>query len=413
MPDEETQRVARLGPRPLQLCLQLALAGQEPSDAATIGVERFLAGLQAYWRHPYRRAASQPSVLWRHGGARLLDLGAPHDPPVLVIPSLINRAYILDLMPGHSLLRHLAASGLRPLLLDWGHPTGGELALDLAQQVLVRAGGALEATLATTRRPPVLLGYCMGGVLACALAAAREDQVAGLALLATPWDFHAGEPRPTLATGAAAAGPSAMIAALGYAPVELLQSFFLSLDGAGVVRKFQKFAELRPDDPRAALFVAVEDWLNDGVPLAGPAAQECLWHWYVENRPARGTWSLDGVAVRPERLGLPAFLALPRRDRIVPVASAQALADRLARAMVVRPPSGHVGMVVGAGAKEGLWDPLASWLRRIAPRRAARPMRPACASIQSVDGGGTPDPRLRRSGRVAKVAPRPVRGKVR
>ena len=43
----------------------------------------------------------------------------------LVVPSLINQSQVLDLLPGASMLRFLAAGGTRPLLVDWGAP--GEL----------------------------------------------------------------------------------------------------------------------------------------------------------------------------------------------------------------------------------------------------------------------------------------------
>ena len=45
---------------------------------------------------------------------------------MLVVPSLINRAYILVLAPGRSALRWLAAQGLRPILMDWGAPGPAE-----------------------------------------------------------------------------------------------------------------------------------------------------------------------------------------------------------------------------------------------------------------------------------------------
>ena len=58
-------------------------------------------------------AVAEPAVLWRGGSARLLDYGGAGR-PVLFVPSLVNRAYILDLAPGRSLVRHLAARGRRP-----------------------------------------------------------------------------------------------------------------------------------------------------------------------------------------------------------------------------------------------------------------------------------------------------------
>jgi polyhydroxyalkanoate synthase subunit PhaC len=74
---------------------------------------------------------------------------------------------------------------------------------------------------------------------------------------------------------------------------------------------------------------------------------------------------------------LPAFVAIPRRDRIVPAASAEHLAAGLPEATVIRPAAGHVSMVVGDPAPEQLWQPFTDWLRRIAPRRSPCPVRPA------------------------------------
>src|SRR5690606_9100699 len=110
---------------------------------------------------------------------------------VLVVPSLINRAYVLDLTAERSLLRWLARQGLRPLLLDWGRPGAEERAFTLTDYVTGRLSRALDATLAEAKAPPVVVGYCMGGLLALGLALARQRALTGLALLATPWDFHA------------------------------------------------------------------------------------------------------------------------------------------------------------------------------------------------------------------------------
>jgi len=62
----------------------------------------------------------EPPVAWRRGAARLLDYSSTADDgfPILVAPSLINRAYILDLSKKCSLMRHLADFVFRPYLLD-------------------------------------------------------------------------------------------------------------------------------------------------------------------------------------------------------------------------------------------------------------------------------------------------------
>jgi polyhydroxyalkanoate synthase len=60
---------------------------------------------------------------------------------------------------------------------------------------------------------------------------------------------------------------------------------------------------------------------------------------------------------------MPTLVALPTGDRIVPPASAKALADALPGAKVIAPNAGHIGMMVGSQAEAGLWRPLAQWLR--------------------------------------------------
>jgi polyhydroxyalkanoate synthase len=128
------------------------------------------------------------------------------------------------------------------------------------------------------------------------------------------------------------------------------------------MRKFTRFAGLDPDSPEATQFVAIEDWLNDGVTLALPVARECFAGWYGANSTAKGDWMVAGRAIRPEAFRKPALLILPQNDRLVPPASAAALADRLPEARRLTPPLGHIGMIVGGQAPTEVWEPLAAWL---------------------------------------------------
>jgi polyhydroxyalkanoate synthase len=324
-------------------------------------------GILRYRRHPYRRDLPEPPVLWRAGTTRLLDYGAADARdgfPVLVVPSLINRGYILDLSKHRSLLRWLAGQGLRPFLVDWGRPGAEERNFTLTDYIAGRLEAALDAVRAETGRRPAVIGYCMGGLLALALALRRQDDVSGLALLATPWDFHAGAESGAQGALLAAALPglAPLLEAAGELPLDVIQALFAGLDPQLVLRKFLAFARLDPDSPQAAAFVALEDWLNDGVALAAPAARECLGGWYGDNTPARGAWRVAGQIVDPRRLARPSLCMIPAQDRIVPPASAQALARALPGTETLVPRLGHIGMMVSAGAETQVWRPLARWL---------------------------------------------------
>jgi polyhydroxyalkanoate synthase len=324
----------------------------------------FLSGIEAYRHHVYRRQVEDMPLLWQEGTTRLFDYAPAGGKPVLVVPSLINRGYILDLSPGNSLLRYLAAQGLRPFLLDWGAPGATERRFGLSDYITQRLEKAAEAaTQASGFKSISVLGYCMGGLLSLALADRRPDLVNALALLATPWKFHAERPEQARLLGALADNFARSFDKLGEVPVDVLQALFASLDPLLGLRKFTRFATLPPDSEGARSFVALEDWLNDGVPLALPVALECLGDWYGRDTPGRGEWRVAGRAVLPKNVQQPALVMVPAQDRIVPPLSAAALADELPQAERFTPTLGHIGMVVGHEAPNETWPKLAGWLK--------------------------------------------------
>lgn len=334
---------------------------------------RLADGVLAYRRHEARRSLENPPAVWSEGNTRLLDYGATNRAArargtraVLVVPSLINRWEVLDLTAEKSLLRAMAAQGLRPYLVDWGTPDAEERRFDTAAYV-----GRLERALAfltkRSRRTAAVMGYCMGGTLAVALAARQPRRVAGLALLAAPWDFHADR------TGHAflvATGPLLAEVAdrVGELPVDILQTLFWSLDPWLAVKKFGRFLGMDQQGDGAREFVLLEDWLNDGAPLAGPTARECLVGWYGDNVPGEGKWVVGGRRIVPSKIKVPALVMIPSGDRIVPPLSAAALADPekgLKNAKRLDLPLGHIGMVVSGRARDLCWTPLIEWLRAI------------------------------------------------
>jgi polyhydroxyalkanoate synthase subunit PhaC len=348
-------------------------AGQfEPALRREIGrrMGRLAEGVLAYRRHPVQRSLETPPAIWHEGNTRLLDYGRT-DPAarkrgaraVLVIPSLINRWEVLDLTAEKSLLRAMAAAGLRPYLVDWGTPDAQERKFDLSAYV-ARLERAAAFVAKRARRAPAVMGYCMGGTLAVALTARQPRRVAKLALLAAPWDFHADK------TGHAfllSMGPTLaqMADRLGELPVDVLQTLFWSVDPWLAMKKFGRFLGMDQHGDSARDFVLLEDWLNEGAPLAGPTARECLIGWYGDNLPGTDRWVVGGKRIVPRKIAKPALVMIPSGDRIVPPLSASALAEPgrgLKNATRLDLPLGHIGMVVSGRARELSWTPLIDWL---------------------------------------------------
>ncbi len=364
------------GPEALALRARLA-SHDDTSVAAAVGrlsaeaYGDFLAGIDAYRNHPYRRDMPEPPVAASYGTARLLDYSAPGrsgggaGPPVLLVPSLVNRGYVLDLMPGVSLARFLADAGAPVFLLEWNTPDTEESGFDLARLIGERLLPALDDVTARAGRPAVV-GYCMGGLLALSAARQRMAGIAGLAVLATPWDFHAERPEQARALAHFTGTWLPALETLGQFPVDGLQALFAVNDPMVAFRKFRAFARMDPDSEAARRFVALEDWLNDGIPLPLPIARETLHGWYGDNLTAAGRWTVGGFEIRPEEIDLPALAIIPDKDRIVPQESAMALARLLPEAEIRIARAGHIGMMAGRRAERETWRPLLAWQQSLA-----------------------------------------------
>ncbi len=340
-----------------------------------VAIERMramLSGLEKWQTHPYRRAVVNPPVIWSKGSSRLLDFGGcpeatnPHGPPVLVVPSLINRAYILDLNENCSLLRYLASQGLRPLLLDWGFPSDTERNFDLNSYATQRLLPALEVSRALTNKPIGVLGYCMGGTLAAGVLSLQNADVGAFATIGSPWDFSASKgvaaSLPTNATGSQTAEMIENIGQVfGMIPTEFFQQLFALINPMQAAVKFRKLDNMDLDSPAADHFVAIEDWLADGVPLVTESAKNLLIDWNLSNATATGSWKLQETPVDLTSIQQPTLNVCGLRDSITQFEVAAAMAREIPKAKLLTPDAGHVGMIVGSKARETVWKPVSEF----------------------------------------------------
>jgi polyhydroxyalkanoate synthase len=334
------------GPHPLPLFWQLASAeiGDDPARMAQL-----LAAVSRYQSAP-RPQRRRAKVAVEDGAARLLQYGS-RGTPVVLVPSLVNPPWILDLDQERSLAGRLAGAGFATHLVDWGTPGNAERSHDLSAYVR-----QLERLVAPLGRP-VLVGYCIGGALA--MAAAARGTGRALATIATPWDFD-GYPTSRRAELSAFWRRTQPIAgSLGVVPMSLIQPAFWALDPGAPVRKFASYAAMDAESAAARRFEAMEDWANGGAPLTLPALREALEDLFGENLTGRGQWSVGGITIQPQAIDMDWVNFISATDRIVPAAAApKSPNDHMVQA-------GHVGMVAGSRAEDLLVAPLVEWLRSL------------------------------------------------
>ncbi|MEL6977528.1 MAG: alpha/beta fold hydrolase [Pseudomonadota bacterium] len=361
--------------RPLAEEIAQGFAAHDPSAVRAAVAETALSdalsaldGMAAYQAAPPLRRPAEPPAVWRAGAARLLDYGGETEdaPALLVLPSLVNGPWILDISRARSFLRGLRRRGLRPLLLDWGDPSREERNFDLGAYVERRAAPALERAAALTGQPRIgLLGHCMSGALAAATAARRPERVERFALMAAPWRFAPLRPpegaqprRRELQQLIEACG-----AVFGGVPSDILNTLFFLRDPLQATRKFPQFAKKGRNSDVGRRFVAIEDWLGHGPRLAAPAAKTLFLDWGLDDALYHGRWIAEGALFQPRAAAAPALVIASASDTVAPYDSVAAAADALPNARLLKPGGGHVGMLVGRGAEAALWDPVAAFFR--------------------------------------------------
>ncbi len=113
--------------------------------------------------------------------------------PLLIVPPVINKFYVMDLGPGRSMVEYLVGSGLQVFMISWRNPDARDAKWDLdtyGQAIL----DAMDATARITgSEQTALAGSCSGGIIAAMVAAhlahtGQQDRIAALTLMVTVLD---------------------------------------------------------------------------------------------------------------------------------------------------------------------------------------------------------------------------------
>ena len=299
--------------------------------------------------------------LWRYRGGEVR-----HGPPILIVHSLVSKSYVLDLLPGNSMVRFLVDEGFDVFLLDWGIPDSAEAANTLETYVDHYLPEVVRATCETAAaRELTLVGYCYGGILTLLLKARHPDlPIRNLVSLATPVDYT----KMGFMTGMFRAGrldPDMVIDRTGMVPQEVMDAGFQSLKPTDqAVQAVNLWQNLWNDDFVTG-FQALNRWARDQVPFPGALFRQTVDMIVRDNGLMTGRIRLGGRDVDLKDIRCPFLNVLAEQDTIVPADSAAPLPGLVGSedSSELRLDSGHVGFVAGRQAAKVARPQIAEWIR--------------------------------------------------
>ena len=140
-------------------------------------------------------AATPGSVIFQNELMQLIQYAPTtdevHKRPLLYVPPLVNKYYLLDLQPKSSLIRWLVGEGHTLFVISWVNPGPEHADKGIDDYLELGPLAALDAIeKATGEKEADLFGFCMGGTLA-AMAAKRAapGRVASLTTIGAMFDF--------------------------------------------------------------------------------------------------------------------------------------------------------------------------------------------------------------------------------
>jgi polyhydroxyalkanoate synthase subunit PhaC len=180
--------------------------------------------------------------------------------PLLMVPPVINKFYIMDIAPGRSMIEYFLRQGMQVFAISWRNPTAEHRTwgFDTYGQAILDALDAVQTITGSDRTH--LQASCSGGILAAMTAAhltatGEDDRLASLTLMVTVLDQQKAGFAAAAIDEQAANIAIALSARKGY------------LDGRSLA---EVFAWLRPTD------LIWRYWVNNYVEGKSPAAFDVL-----------------------------------------------------------------------------------------------------------------------------------------
>ncbi len=298
--------------------------------------------------------------LWRYNPTT----PSQHPIPVVCVPSLINRHYILDLLRGRSLVAYLLSRGLNVFMLDWGNPTLRDKTVTLDTHIAGYMHRAIAAACQQSGSPQViLLGYCLGGTFSTIYTSLFPTHIAGLVNLAGPINFNDNGIFSFL-THADWFNADLLVDTLGNIPAPLLCQTFQMLHPTNQLLRALYLME-RLDDPEYVRhYAAMQTWIFDQVDFPGELFRHTIKDLYQANKLVNNQLTINGQTALLETITCPVLTIASPQDETAPGESVAILHERVnsqhKQLLMLNGP--HIGMVAGHKAPLNLWQPLADWL---------------------------------------------------
>jgi len=285
---------------------------------------------------------------------------------LLLVPSLINKPYIFDLLRGRSFIEYLIENDVDVFLIDWGTPNQLGRYYSFDDYLTIFYHTFVEYIKNILDVPRInIMGYCIGGTLSFIYASLYSNNVHSLINLTSPIDFsNAGILRKWVDVSGIQV--ENIVEAFGNIPPEFMYIVFSSLKPLNRLSALRYLIERVDDKDFVQFYIAMELWTSDNIPFPGKFGIKYINDFYKSNKLLNGELIIGDQFVKLKNYKGRFLNILSTNDHIVPLKSAS-IAEELIGSSDIKSlyynNVGHVGLMIGKFAKENTWKEVLVWLQ--------------------------------------------------
>ncbi len=291
--------------------------------------------------------------------------------PVLIVPGLINRPFMVDLEEKRSLIANLLKLGLDAYLIDWGYPTRADRWLTLDDYINGYLSNCVDVVRTRHELDQInLLGLCQGGNFSLCYSSIYPERVKNLIVMVTPVDFHIPNTllnmRAGSTLGSKAIDIDLLVDAFGNIPGDFMSIEFLILkpyqNGS---QKYLDLLEIMDSQEELITFLRMEKWIFDSPDHAGEAYRQFMKDFYQGNKLIKGEVRIGEKTVDLQKIQMPVLNIYAEKDHFVPPLSCIALEKYVGSKdyTVQSLPVGHIGIYVSRKVQKDLPSIILNWLK--------------------------------------------------
>jgi polyhydroxyalkanoate synthase subunit PhaC len=285
--------------------------------------------------------------------------------PVLIVMATTNRGYILDLVPGQSLIEFLLKRGYDVYMLDWTAPRPDEKSLGMEDYVLDFIPDCVREVQRDSGEDEIsVIGYCFGGVLSLLYGSIFNDgPMKNLVCFTTPIDFREMKLFQNF-SDRRYFDVDRLVDSVGNVPPEtILTSFEMLRPASRMAGQVQLWDNIWNDE-FVKSYRMFDRWATDTLPLAGEYFRTITKDLMWDNKLYNDAMAVGGRSADLANIKVPLLHAVAEHDHIVPYDAAKPLIKKIGSTdkeeVILK--GGHVSLVAGANAIKRLWPKIDSWL---------------------------------------------------